>query len=158
MRIKRIAIAVALCCFGILAFSSAASAQMGMGRSVPNYGGVFNPTVGLGADYAITTSKGENMKMSMAIVGKESVNGQQGYWMQIGIDGAKKQNGPMYMKWLSVITNDQVTTTKMLMGMNGQVYEMPNMMAGSQKRSTDANIEATGQNLGTESITVPAGT
>ena len=158
MRIKRIAIAVALCCFGILAFSSGASAQMGMGRSVPNYGGKFNPTVGLGADYAITTSKGENMKMSMAIVGKESVNGQQGYWMQIGIDGAKKQNGPMYMKWLSVITNDQVTTTKMLMGMNGQVYEMPNMMAGSQKRSTDANIEATGQNLGTESITVPAGT
>ena len=71
MRIKRIAIAVALCCFGILAFSSAASAQMGMGRSVPNYGGKFNPTVGLGADYAITTSKGENMKMSMAIVGRK---------------------------------------------------------------------------------------
>jgi hypothetical protein len=160
MRIKTIAMAAALCCLGLTISAGAASAQMGgmgMARNIPGFGGIFNPTVGLGADYDMTTSKGENMKMSMAIVGKDTINGQPGYWMQLTINSPKTQ-GPMYMKMLSVKTGDQVMTSRMIMGINGQAYQMPDQMVNMNQKPRDANIATSNDVVGTESITVPAGT
>ena len=156
MRIKRIAIAVALCCFGILAVSSPASAQMGMGRSLPAFGGTFNPVVGVGADYDMTTAKGEQMTVGMGIVGKDTINGATGYWMQMTMAGPKIKNGPMYVKLLSVKNGNQVTTARMIMGVNGQAFQMPDQMIKTSP--TDADVASTATAIGTETITVPAGT
>jgi hypothetical protein len=160
MRMKKIAMAAALCCLGLAVSAGAVHAQMGgmgMARNIPGFSGVFNPTVGLGADYDMTTAKGENMKMSVAIVGKDTIDGQPGYWTQLGMN-TPKTNGTMYMKWLAVVTGDQVMKSRMIMGINGQAYQMPDQMVNMNQKSSDANIETSGQNLGTESITVPAGT
>ncbi len=159
MRIKTIAMAAALCCLGLMVSAGAVNAQMGgmgMARNIPGFGGIFNPTVGVGADYDVTTSKGENMKMSMAIVGTDTINGQTGYWMQMGFNSPKA--GQVYMKMLSVKTGNQVMTSRMVMGMNGQAYQMPDQMVNMNQKPRDADISSSAQLVGPESITVPAGT
>jgi hypothetical protein len=161
MSIKRITISAALCCLGLIAVAGAARAQMGMGmaRNLPTMGGVLNPTVGLGADYDMTTSKGEQMKMSWAIVGKDSIDGKPGYWIEIGFSGSPKMPGTTYMKMLSVVdASGQMATERMIMQMNGQAYQMPDQMVKMNGRTTQTNIASEGQNLGSETVTVPAGT
>ena len=161
MSIKRITIWAALCCLSFVISAGAARAQMGgmgMARNIPTMGGVFNPTVGVGADYDMTTSKGEQMKMSWAIIGKDSIDGKPGYWIEIGFSGGKMP-GTMYMKSLSVVdASGQMATERMIMQMNGQAYQMPDQMVKMNSRSTQTNIASDGQNLGTETVTVPAGT
>ena len=49
----------------------------------PTMRGILNPVVGLGAQYEITTPNGTKMVMEMAIVGKESVDGKDGYWFEM---------------------------------------------------------------------------
>ena len=44
--------------------------------------GVFNPVVGSGAAYEITTSNGRKTNIEYTIVGKESVDGKDGFWME----------------------------------------------------------------------------
>jgi hypothetical protein len=160
MFIDRVTKAAVVCCLGVLAMAGAARAQMGMGmaRNIPAMGGVFNPTVGVGADYDMTTAKGEQMKMSFAVVGKDSIDGKPGYWMEIGFSGGKVP-GTMYMKSLSVVdSSGQMATQRMIMQMNGQAYQMPDQMVKMNSRTTQTNIASDGQDLGSESVTVPAGT
>jgi hypothetical protein len=161
MSIKRITISAALCCLGLVISAGAARAQMGgmgMARNIPTMGGLFNPVVGLGADYDMTSSKGEQNKMSIAIVGKDTINGNTGYWMQLGFTGPKTQ-GTMYMKFLSVVdSTGQMMTERMIMQMNGQAYQMPDQMVKMNSHTTHTDISSEGTDLGSESVTVPAGT
>jgi len=79
------------CCLGLtvlaicLFVASAASAQMGMDLfKKPDIAKAFNPVVGKGAQYLNTTTSSSPAKtstMEMSIVGKESVEGKDGYWM-----------------------------------------------------------------------------
>jgi hypothetical protein len=157
MLTNRIRIAAVFCCLFTAAFTGAAHAQMGMMGHTPAMGGIFNPEVGLGANYDMTTSKGEKMTMSFAIVGTDTINGKSGYWTEVGMSGGKIP-GTMYIKSLSVVDGNQMMTQRMIMTMNGTAYQMPDQMVQMNSHASQTNITTDGQNLGTESITVPAGT
>jgi hypothetical protein len=161
MRIKTIAMAAALCCLGLMVSAGAANAQMGgmgMARSIPAMGGKFNPTIGLGADYDMAQSNGEQSKLSIAIVGKDSINGSTGYWMEFGVSGAKVP-GTTYIKSLAVVdSSGQMVTQRVIMQANGQTFQMPDQMVKMHSRTTHTDISSDGTNLGSESISVPAGT
>ena len=74
-------------------------AQMGM-HAAPAMRGIFNPVVGSGGQYEMTTEKGTKMVMEIAVVGKESVDGKEGYWFEMtmstphhGADDYQKLDG-----------------------------------------------------------------
>src|SRR5579863_1784966 len=84
-----------------VACATASWAQM-MGMRPPQIPGEFKPVVGSGAQYTMTTKKdSSSMDMAYAVVGKESVDGQDGYWMEIRLLSGK--GGGMIMKQLMVI-------------------------------------------------------
>ncbi|HLY61150.1 MAG TPA: hypothetical protein VKV95_10410 [Terriglobia bacterium] len=148
-----------------LAGASALWAQM-MGMRPPQIPGEFKPVVGSGSQYTMTTKKdSSSMDMAYAIVGKESVDGQDGYWMEIRMLSGK--GGGMIMKQLMVIGGDQPGIKRMIMQMAGRPpMEMPMSMMSMMKNMPKAQEsgQASGKNhgmgelVGTESVTVPAGT
>ncbi len=134
-----------------------ASGQMGMGMRSPMPRGVFNPVVGSGAAYEMTTSDGHKTNIEYAIVGKESVNGKDGYWMEWTTSGMG--SGQMVMKVLTTV-GDSTVTSRVIIQMSGRPpMEMPTQMTsrmGSQAVPSD--IRTVTEDIGSESITVPAGT
>ncbi|MGC2331753.1 MAG: hypothetical protein WA581_09890, partial [Candidatus Acidiferrales bacterium] len=71
------------CCLSLTMLATAAGAQIGMGmrqRSLPS--GVFNPVIGSGAAYDVQPTNGPKTSIEYAIVGKESVDGKDGFWME----------------------------------------------------------------------------
>ena len=79
---------VLLQCFRVLP-----AAQMGM-HAAPAMRGIFNPVVGSGGQYEMTTEKGTKMVMEIAVVGKESVDGKEGYWFEMTMAT------PTWARWL----------------------------------------------------------
>ncbi len=147
----------AVCAFGLAILAATASAQMGMGMgmrpSMPS--GIFTPTVGAGAQYESTAADGTKTTVEFALVGKETVNGKDGYWLEWTTPG---KMGDMIMKTLIVPgATDAAPRVIMQMG-KGQPMEMPaqNRMGMSVKPNFDVRTGA--QDLGKESVTVPAGT
>lgn len=144
-----------------LALTAGAWAErMGMG-SAPQILGLFKPVVGSGAQYAITTSKNEKMDWVYAIVGKESVNGAEGYWLEMRMESGK--GAGMVMKQLMVMYEGSPEIKRMIMQSPGQPpMEMPmGMMGGMMKRAQESAAKKAGglgEKVGTESVTVPAGT
>jgi hypothetical protein len=147
-------IAAGLCC--LLSIAASGSAQMGMGmRGGPTPHGFFNPIIGAGSDYEITSSDGRKTNMEFAIVGKESVAGKDGYWMEFTSQG-------MIMKSLTVV-GDQGVTTRMIMQIPGRPpMEMPaemlHMYGPGAPQSPTTDIRSTSEDVGSEPVTVPAGT
>ena len=140
----------------LLATAAVASAQMGM-RQSPIPRGVFSPIVGSGAEYEIMTSEGRKTNIEYAIVGKESVNGKDAYWLEWTTSGMG--SGPMVMKMLTAV-GDSTVTSRMIVQMPGQPpMEMPAQMTGRMNsQSVPADIRSTAEDVGSESIAVPAGT
>jgi len=134
-----------------------ASAQMGMGMRSPMPRGVFSPVVGSGAAYEITTADGRKTNIEYAIVGKESVNGKDGYWMEWTTSGMG--SGQMVMKVLTVV-GDSTVSSRVIMQMPGRPpMEMPPQMTGRMNmQTTPSDVRNEAENAGSESITVPAGT
>lgn len=157
MLIMRILKAAGACCLFALFVAGSAHAQFGMRQQSPTLGGLFNPVIGLGADYDMTTAKGEKMNFQMSIVGSDTINAKQGYWMEIVMSGGKMPQ-PMLMKSLSVVDGNSMVTQRMIMVINGTPYQMPDQMVQGRSKPADTNIANGGTNLGTESVTVPAGT
>jgi hypothetical protein len=119
---------------------------------------VFHPVVGKGAQYQDTKANGANNSMEMAIIGKETVEGKDAYWMQMVFDGERGQKtvGKMLM------TADDFRPHRMIVDMPGQgAMEMP-MSMGAQPRPNQRNEMQERMNdwhsVGSETITVPAGT
>jgi len=89
------------CCLGFavlaicLFVASTASAQMGMDLfKKPAIAQAFNPVVGKGAQYLSTTTAANAAKsstMDMYIVGKESVEGKDGFWMEFVMTNDKNK-------------------------------------------------------------------
>jgi hypothetical protein len=161
MKYSRCIILAAVLCAGSAA---AAWAQMGMGMRPPTIPGEFKPVVGSGAQYQITTKQG-NIDMAVAVVGKESVNGADGYWMEQRMLGGK--GGAMISKLLMVMSGGQPGIKRMIVQMPPRPpMEMPvgmmGMMGGMGKNvpkpETGGGPQGKGEMLGTESVTVPAGT
>jgi hypothetical protein len=136
--------------------------QMGgmMGRA-PQPRGFFNPIVGSGAVYEITTTgEGGNKKMTteVDVVGKESVDGKDGYWFESTVSGT--QMGDIVMKMLIVPDPNSTGPTKMIMQMPGKApMEMPmGMGRGNQQKPQSTDIRSEAEDLGVETVTTPAGT
>jgi hypothetical protein len=142
-----------LCSLGL---ASVSFAQM-MRGGPPQFAGVFNPKVGVGAAYEIQKQDG-NKTMEMAVVGKETVDGKDAYWWEMAMPD-ERMGGELVFKTLLVMDGDNTHASKMVMQLPGKPpMEMPaGMGRGDHSRvPTDARNGA--EDLGSESITVPAGT
>jgi len=118
--------------------------------------GEFKPVVGAGAQYEIS-AKDHKSNWAFAVVGKENVQGQEGYWLEMRMEGGKEGN--VIMKQLLVTQGGKPEIKRMIMQSPGQApMEMPMMMMGMMKGKEKASSEGMGEKLGTEPVIVPAGT
>jgi hypothetical protein len=157
MRKLSIAAALAICTLGI---SSSAHAQRGGGLGIqsPAVTGIFHPAVGSGADYEWTKDDGTKNEFELSLVGKESVNGADGYWMEVTMQ--TPQMGDVTSKMLIVPTSQTTTIAKMVIQIPGRgAMSMPmNMMQGRGAAPPPEDIRNRASMVGSESVTVPAGT
>jgi hypothetical protein len=140
-----------------LALAPRVSAQMTM--SAPELRGVFKPVVGSGAGYEFVKTDEQKMHFDIAIVDKDPGGG---YWTEYSIVDPHSK-GTVYMKMVVSQRADDVVVEHMIMQIPGQPpMDMSAMMQGMgmghAKQSQKIDIRSEGQNLGTESVTTPAGT
>ncbi len=147
-----------------LGITAAAWAQMMM-QQPPRIPGEFRPVAGTGAEYEITSEKTGKTDFVYAVVGKENVQGAEGYWLEIRTEGGKA--GGMIVKQLMVVQAGKPDIKRMIMQAPGQppmeipVGMMSGMMSGMMKRGQQSSAEAEGgmgDKVGTEAVSVPAGT
>jgi len=158
---KRFAFLVAIAALNF-GMASRVDAQMGplgqMGSNIfqkPAIAKFVNPIVGKGAEYESTNANSPTPRtMEMGVIAKETVDGKEGFWMQIVTTGNKNQS--MVAKGL--VTKDDFQFHRMIMQMQGQpAMEMPfNPNSGRGQQLHDAMNDW--HSVGTETITVPAGT
>jgi len=145
---------------GILGLA-AISASQGFMRP-PNIPGDFKPVVGSGAEYKVTDQKGQTHDWAMAVVGKETVDGQDAYWLEMRAGG--EGGGTMVMKQLMVAGPGGVEIKRMIVQSPGRPpMEMPVGMMHmgsppSRAQPASGAGHGTGELVGSESVTVPAGT
>jgi hypothetical protein len=156
-RTQIVLLATAAC----VCLSSSVAAQMGMDFfKKPNIADIFRPVVGNGAVYEQqkNTPNAPKTDLEMSVVGKELVDGQEGYWMEIGhMDSRSGQMG--YGKVL--VTKDDFRFHKVIFQQPGQpAMEMAFGGTGYGERTRSHMQEEFDKwhSVGKETITVPAGT
>jgi len=134
-------------------------AQMGMDMfQRPSILKVFHPVVGKGAQYQSTSKTGGSSRMEeFALIAKETVDGKDGYWMQIvNVDEKGNISGGK-----ALVTVDDFQFHRMIVNVPGQgLMELPaNMMLMSAQnhQKMDDNMRQW-HSVGSDTITVPAGT
>jgi hypothetical protein len=142
----------------MLGSASSAPAQVGMDLfKKPSFTKVFHPVVGKGAQYESANSGGSQSNsrtMEIAIVGKESVNGTDGYWMQFVVEVNKGQT----MVGKALMTGGDFQFHRMIVQPTGQgAMEMPAYLSAARKDRIENELE-NWHLVGTETVTVPAGT
>jgi hypothetical protein len=133
-----------------------AQAQRGY---IPTPQGIFNPIVGSGAQYVMVKKDGTKSNFEIAIVGKESAEGKDAYWLEFTSD--ETQMGTIVIKELLVVDGSSGHVTKLVMLLPGRPpMEMPMGMAqrGPMAQKPPEDIRTKAVDLGSESVTVPAGT
>jgi len=148
------------CLFTVLLTLSLATVAMaqfgGPHAGPPSFKGIFQPVVGRGAVYEVQHQGGKKTSMELAVVGKESTGGSDGYWMEMTFDSPQ---GQMVMKSLSVVQADNVVVARMIMQFPGRPpMEFPESFLKRSNPPRPADIKSTSDDLGSESVTVPAGT
>jgi len=140
----------------------------GMGRQAPRLLGEFKPVVGSGAQYQMTAKNG-TMSFAYVVVGQEDVEGSTGYWMEIRSEGAGMP-GEMVMKQLLVLGGDKPQIKRMIMqspgrppmempmGMMGGMGQRPQAPGQARQQAPGQGDSSPGERVGSETITVPAGT
>lgn len=150
-----LALLVAAGCLGVVA---SARAQLGglIPLKRPNIANIFRPEVGGGAAYEETDSQGQKSRLELSVVGKEMVGTQEAYWMEMGHASADSA-ALMYGK--ALVTPGDFAFHKMVFVMPGSTQPME-MDLDAQKSRHDAMDKDMSKwhSVGTESITVPAGT
>jgi hypothetical protein len=143
-------------CFLVLAFAATASAQGPLGGGIGSLPrGIFNPVVGSGAQYEVQPNGKDKMTIEIDVVGKELVDGKDGYWFETAFDS---HMGQMLMKMLMVSEASNSTVAKIIMQMQGgPPMEMPAQMMGQRAQQT-YDIRDKADKVGGESVTTPAGT
>ena len=143
-----------------LGMACAVDALMGqMGASLfqrPAIAKFINPVVGKGAEDESTNSNDQGTHTTeMGVTGKESVDGKDGFWMQIITTTGKGQ--PMVAKALT--SKDDFQFHKMIVQMAGQPpMEMPFNPATMTRDQKMQDAMNEWHLMRTETITVPAGT
>lgn len=159
MNISHKKISLCALCLGV---ATVAAAQFGhQGPQTPKIPTPFTPVVGSGAQYEVTTKNGK-MSFTYAVVGKEQVDGNDGYWLEIRSEGGKL-DGEMVMKELTVMNGAHPEIKRMIMQPPGEsATEMPAGMMGMMKQhmaeTGNDRKNGMGEKIGTENIAVPAGT
>lgn len=149
-----------LCALG-LSLAAGVAAQFGQqAPQAPKLPTPFTPVVGSGAQYQVRTRDG-NMIFTYAVVGKEQVDGNDAYWLEIRSDGAMLK-GEMVIKELTLGVGTHPEIKRMIMQTPGRPpMEMPagmmDMMKQHMAQNDKARKNGMGEKIGTESITVPAG-
>ena len=140
----------------VFAIAVVAGAQMQMGmRQTQLPRGVFRPVVGQGAVYEMTNTSGPKNTIEFDIVGKDSVNGKDAYWLEFTINGTEM--GDVLSKVEMVVDAGVTSTARTIMQMgNNPPMEMPAAMASKVQRPVEIKDKA--DDIGSESVTVPAGT
>jgi hypothetical protein len=145
--------------FAALALALPLGAQM-FGPKAPTLSGIWHPVVGTGAAYEMTR-EGKKTQMEITVVGKEDVEGKAAFWLEM-VMADPRSAGPIYVKSLMSVNDSGVTSTRTVMQMPGQdPMEMDMTMNPAGRRmqqTTPANIADKAEVVGTESVTVPAGT
>jgi hypothetical protein len=118
----------------------------------------FKPVAGSGAQYDVTTL-GKASSFSFVVLGKENVEGKDGYWIEIRAEGGSMP-GETVMKALTVVDEGKGEVKRMIMQMAGAPpMEMPaGMLAMTKQQQPQAGSSDPGEKVGSESVTVPAGT
>lgn len=122
---------------------------------------VWNPQLGQGSEYDITTRNLSAMHVTLAIVGKESVDGQTGYWLEVGVNDS--QAGQIYLQQLTTLSAGKLRGGKIIFQLaNKPPMEMPSggvpAARASSESQPDSDFRSTAVRVGIESVTVPAGT
>lgn len=141
----------------LLAALPAYSQVMGMGMRPPDIPGMFHPVVGSGAEYNISTNKQPDNTFAFVIVGQED----GGYWMEI-----RTNNKGQAVAMKQLMAGNPPQAKRMIVMANGRVMELPMAMMGNMGAVARGAPHAPGgggagglgAKVGTESITVPAGT
>jgi hypothetical protein len=147
----------------VLALATPLGAQMGMGMRAPNMSGVWHPVVGSGGAYESTDRDGKKTPVEATVVGKEDVNGKPGYWMEMAVT-SPRMSGEMFLKYLFVLGDNGLAASRVIMQLQGQdPMEMDAniLMAMGGRRGEQpipSDIRDKSELVGTETITVPAGT
>lgn len=138
----------------VFLMAAAAGAQMGM-RQTQLPRGVFRPVVGQGALYEKADSGTPKRNVEFDVVGKDSVNGKDAYWLEFNIPDTPM--GDVLSKIQVVVDNGVTYTARTIVQMAGNPpMEMPAAM--SSKAQTPVEIKDKADDLGSESVTTPAGT
>jgi hypothetical protein len=147
---------VAFFALAALSFSSPLHAQMGMDFfKKPAIADIFKPVVGAGAVYE-TDHNGNKSPMEMTIVGKDSVDGKDAFWLEFGHSGGGS-NAMTYGKVL--VTADDFQFHRMIVQPPGQPQPIEVVVSPDMTRRNKINEEMEKwHKVGTESVTVPAGT
>jgi hypothetical protein len=154
MRLKQMSVLLA-----VLAVALPLAAQMGM--QVPTLSGIFRPVVGTGATYA-TTQDGKTTNMDFAVLGKEDMGGKTGFWIEVSATN-QKGGGDVIIKVLETVDGNVITYGKSVIQMPGMGpmemdENMMNMGGRRPAQNTAADFRDKAELVGTESVTVPAGT
>lgn len=150
-------LAIRMVSAGFLTFilSNLCLGQMGMGMAhPPDIAGVFNPEVGSGSAYEMVKKDGQKTPFEISIVGKEG----NGYWIEYGM---QSPHGTVYMKTLATRESDNVIVQRTIVQMAGRPpMDMSSMMKmhGMQSAESKADMRANAEDLGTQTVTTPAGT
>jgi hypothetical protein len=143
-----------------LALAMPLAAQM-FGPKVPTLSGIWHPVVGTGAAYEMTKKDGQKTQLEITIVGKEDVDGKTAFWQELAMTDPRTSQ-PIYAKNLMTVGDNDVTSTRVIIQMAGRgPMEMDmnmNPAGRGMKQTTPMNIADKAEIVGTESITVPAGT
>jgi hypothetical protein len=139
----------------LVAVSPVARSQGNM-MQPPQIMGIWNPVVGSGATYQMQKGSEPPKDFTFALVGKDSVDGKDAYWVEMSFDGKR---GNMLMKML--MTEDEGThVSRMIMQIPGQSQpiEISGQMLEAHQHDQMQDLHNHGTNIGAETITVPAGT
>jgi hypothetical protein len=148
---------VLLAAVGCLFLSSSVAGQMGMNLfKKPNIADIFKPVVGEGSVYEQQRDgqKQADTPLEMTIVGKDTIDGQPAWWMEVG-QVLGSSGGMVYSKVL--VTKDFQFRKVVIQQPGQQAMEMPYQMVAGTDRHVQEGLDKWHQ-AGTETIMVPAGT
>src|ERR1700741_1470113 len=135
-----------------------ARAQMGMDLfKKPTIAKAFYPVVGKGAAYESTSKESSGPKtrvMEISIVGRESVEGKEAFWMEFATTDNKGQQ----LLGKTLMSPDDFQFHKMIIQMpGGPALEMPFNPAAAHREKIQENMEDW-HSAGSGTVTAPAGT
>jgi hypothetical protein len=143
--------------FITIGFTHLLPAQMRMHMGPPDIAGVFDPTVGSGSSYEMVRKDGgEKISFDIYVVDKDSSGA---YWVEYAMQNPR-MNGTVYVKNLVARQGDDLIVQRTIMQMPGRPpMDMSSMMKmhPMQSEESKADFRANAENLGTETITTPAG-